>query len=62
MPGCGDGRDLVLICRSGTRSQQVAHLLAAHDVRAVDVTGGMRAWVAEGLPFRDAHGAAGTVI
>ncbi|MFD0034358.1 rhodanese-like domain-containing protein [Streptomyces sp. NPDC127172] len=63
LPGHGDGRDLVLICRSGNRSQQAAHLLAVeHGVEAVDVMGGMRDWVAEGLPVRDAHGAAGIVI
>ncbi|KOU70341.1 rhodanese-like domain-containing protein [Streptomyces diastaticus] len=62
LPGREDGRDLVLICRSGHRSQQAARLLADRGVTAVDVTGGMRAWAAEGLPVHDAHGAAGTVI
>ncbi|CAM5352267.1 rhodanese-like domain-containing protein [Streptomyces glaucescens] len=62
LPGHEDGRDLVLIRRSGHRSQQVAHLLVERGVTAVDVTGGMRALAAEGLPVRDAHGAAGTVI
>ncbi|MEU0047704.1 rhodanese-like domain-containing protein [Streptomyces werraensis] len=62
LPGPVAGRGLVLICRSGTRSQQAAHLLAERGVAAVDVTGGMCAWVAEGLPVQDAHGAAGTVI
>lgn len=62
LPGCGDGSDLVLICRSGNRSQQAARLLAERGVTTVDVTGGMRAWADLGLPVRDAHGAAGTVI
>ncbi|MEU3550869.1 rhodanese-like domain-containing protein [Streptomyces longwoodensis] len=62
VPGFGDGPDLVLICRSGNRCQQAAHLLSARGVKAVDVTGGMRVWDAEGLPVRDAHRVAGTVI
>lgn len=62
LPGRGDNRDLVLICRSGHRSQQAARLLAAHGLPAVDVMGGMRAWAADGLPVQDIHGAAGTVI
>ncbi|MFC8760374.1 MULTISPECIES: rhodanese-like domain-containing protein [Streptomyces] len=51
-----------MICRSGNRSQQAAHLLAESGVAAVDVTGGMCAWADPGLPVKDAHGAAGTVI
>ncbi|MFF2964862.1 rhodanese-like domain-containing protein [Streptomyces sp. NPDC057963] len=62
LPGSEDGRDLVLICRFGNRSQQAARLLAERGVAAVDVTGGMIAWAAQGLPVQDVHGAAGTVI
>ncbi|MCX4657480.1 rhodanese-like domain-containing protein [Streptomyces microflavus] len=62
MPGREDGRDLVLICRSGHRSRQATCLLAGRGVTAVDVVGGMGAWAAEGLPVHDASGAAGTVI
>lgn len=47
---------------AGHRSQQAARRLAGRGVTAVDVTGGMRAWAAVGLPVQDAHGAAGTVI
>ncbi|MFC8515402.1 rhodanese-like domain-containing protein [Streptomyces sp. NPDC057257] len=53
---------LVLICRSGNRSRQAAELLAARGIAAVDVVGGMRGWVAEGLPVQDADGADGAVI
>ncbi|MFE7015945.1 rhodanese-like domain-containing protein [Streptomyces sp. NPDC057651] len=60
--GSQDRRSLVLICRSGNRSQQAARLLAARGVASVDVTGGMRAWAEQGLPVQDAHGQAGTVI
>lgn len=62
LPGPVDCRGLALICRSGNRSQQAAHLLAERGVAAVDVTGGMCAWADLGLPVQDAHGAAGTVI
>ncbi|MGW0783210.1 rhodanese-like domain-containing protein [Streptomyces sp. NPDC002913] len=56
--GCGP----VLICRSGRRSQDAAHLLARRGVASVDVIGGMDDWAAQGLPVTDAHGRAGTVI
>ncbi|MER5252413.1 MULTISPECIES: rhodanese-like domain-containing protein [unclassified Streptomyces] len=61
-PGPDDGRGLVLICRSGNRSQQAVRLLAERGVTAVDVIGGMVDWADQGLPVQDAHGAAGTVI
>ncbi|KUN88632.1 MBL fold metallo-hydrolase [Streptomyces griseoruber] len=59
--GLPDGRDPVLICRSGNRSRQAAELLAARGVSAPDVVGGMREWAALGLPVESARGAAGTV-
>jgi hydroxyacylglutathione hydrolase len=57
-----DGRRLILVCRSGNRSQQAVALLAERGVTAVDVVGGMRGWAAQGLPVEDASGAAGVVI
>ncbi|MGW4233660.1 rhodanese-like domain-containing protein [Streptomyces sp. NPDC004980] len=62
VPGIGDGRNLVLLCRSGRRSQQAVQLLAEGGTEAVDVAGGMCAWADLGLPVQDAHGAAGIVI
>ncbi|MFB7936064.1 rhodanese-like domain-containing protein [Streptomyces sp. NPDC056049] len=62
VPGSKDGRTLVLICRSGNRSRHAARILAERGVEAVDVTGGMYDWAAQGLPVQDASGAAGTVI
>ncbi|MFH8516149.1 rhodanese-like domain-containing protein [Streptomyces gelaticus] len=53
---------LVLICRSGRRSQGAARLLRARGADAVDVTGGMQAWVRQGLPVQGTAGGAGTVI
>ncbi|MER5603955.1 rhodanese-like domain-containing protein [Streptomyces sp. NPDC002265] len=62
VPGSQDGRSLVLICRSGNRSQHAARLLDDRGVESVDVTGGMRDWAGQGLPVQDAHGQAGSVI
>ncbi|MEU1513460.1 rhodanese-like domain-containing protein [Streptomyces sp. NPDC005811] len=59
--GLPEGRDPVLICRSGSRSRRAAELLAARGVSAPDVAGGMREWAALGLPVEGARGAAGTV-
>ncbi|MET8127814.1 rhodanese-like domain-containing protein [Streptomyces sp. NPDC005065] len=62
VPGSPNGRSLMLICRSGNRSQDAVRLLADRGVEAVDVTGGMRDWAEQGLPVQDAHGQAGTLI
>ncbi|MGW9135381.1 rhodanese-like domain-containing protein [Streptomyces sp. NPDC055681] len=62
VPASPNGRSLVLICRSGNRSQDAVRLLADRGVEAVDVTGGMRDWAEQGLPVQDAHGQAGTLI
>ncbi|MEU1087483.1 rhodanese-like domain-containing protein [Streptomyces sp. NPDC005576] len=62
VPGVPAGSRLVLICRSGQRSQHAARLLCDRGLDAVDVTGGLKAWVRQGLPIQDTAGAAGTVI
>nr|WP_234360009.1 rhodanese-like domain-containing protein [Streptomyces sp. DSM 15324] len=59
--GLPDGRDPVLVCRSGNRSRQAAELLATRGVSVPDMVGGMREWAAQGLPVESARGAAGTV-
>ncbi|MER6468092.1 rhodanese-like domain-containing protein [Streptomyces collinus] len=61
LPAAAHARRLVVICRSGHRSQRAATLLAARGADAVDVIGGMRAWAAAGLPVVDARGGNGTV-
>lgn len=61
LPASAAGRSVVVICRSGHRSRQAARILAGRGTEAVDVTGGMTAWAAEGLPVLNRHGAAGTV-
>ncbi|MGN5381707.1 rhodanese-like domain-containing protein [Streptomyces lasalocidi] len=55
------GRCLIVICRSGTRSRQAVELLGAHGVWAVDVIGGMRDWAEAGFAVVDARGLRGTV-
>lgn len=56
-------RDLpiVAICRSGNRSGKAADTLAAAGHQVHNVTGGMRAWAAEGHPVRTDDGTPGTV-
>ncbi|MGY6022634.1 rhodanese-like domain-containing protein [Streptomyces spinosirectus] len=61
LPARAQARPLVVICRSGNRSQQAAELLVARGAQAVDVIGGMRDWAGEGLPVVDARGRNGTV-
>ncbi|WP_326696596.1 rhodanese-like domain-containing protein [Streptomyces sp. NBC_01754] len=56
LPAEAQGRLLVVICRSGHRSQQAAKLLAERGARAVDVEGGMNAWAAAGHPVVDDRG------
>lgn len=43
-------RDVLVICHSGTRSEQARRKLQAHGVEAVNVVGGMVAWEKAGLP------------
>ncbi|MGW1616492.1 rhodanese-like domain-containing protein [Streptomyces sp. NPDC002285] len=59
LPAEAAGRPLVVICRSGHRSQQAARLLIQRGEQAVDVRGGMNAWAAAGLPVRDERGHSG---
>ncbi|MFJ5880137.1 rhodanese-like domain-containing protein [Kitasatospora cineracea] len=44
------GRLVLAVCRSGNRSQAATELLNAHGVPTVNVVGGMRAWLRDGLP------------
>jgi rhodanese-related sulfurtransferase len=41
---------IVVICRSGARSARAAEALVGAGYEAVNLSGGMKAWVAEGLP------------
>jgi rhodanese-related sulfurtransferase len=44
-------REILLICHSGRRSAQAAHLLLKAGHSAVNVAGGMQAWTQAGLPL-----------
>jgi rhodanese-related sulfurtransferase len=55
-------RDIVVVCRSGGRSQRVAQFLQANGLRALNLDGGMRAWVASGLDVVTDNGDQGTII
>ncbi|WP_371100605.1 rhodanese-like domain-containing protein [Streptomyces sp. PU_AKi4] len=61
LPAEAQGRRLVVICRSGHRSQQAAELLAGRGAQAVDVEGGMNAWAAAGHPVVDERGNSGKI-
>ncbi|MER6114764.1 rhodanese-like domain-containing protein [Streptomyces sp. NPDC001743] len=60
VPVSARGRTLVVICRSGHRSQQAAKLLVERGVDAVDVKGGMNAWAAAGYPVVSERGNSGS--
>jgi rhodanese-related sulfurtransferase len=53
---------IVCICRSGNRSGQVTAWLVQQGFDAVNMTGGMRAWAADELPYVNFNGNPGTVI
>lgn len=55
-------RRVVVICRSGARSDRAAQFLAGQGVDAVNVSGGMRAWAAGGHDVVASDGLPGTVI
>ena len=44
-------RVILVVCRSGRRSVSAATLLTGRGLRAVNVSGGMIAWEASGLPI-----------
>jgi rhodanese-related sulfurtransferase len=44
-------RQVVVVCRSGGRSLRAAGFLAQSGVDAVNLSGGMHAWKAAGLPM-----------
>ncbi|MBT3155434.1 rhodanese-like domain-containing protein [Streptomyces sp. CHD11] len=61
LPAEAQGRPLVVICRSGHRSQQAAKLLTERGAQVVDVEGGMNAWAAAGHPVLDERGNHGRI-
>ena len=53
---------LMVVCRSGGRSQRAVGALLKAGYQAVNVAGGMSAWEASGLPLVRSDGQPGTVI
>ncbi|WP_077488256.1 rhodanese-like domain-containing protein [Sinomonas mesophila] len=54
--------DLFVICRTGGRSARVAHWLVAHGYSAMNVAGGMDAWLTAGRPIVSENGQTPAVI
>ena len=52
---------IVVICRSGARSARATEALVGAGYNAVNLAGGMKAWVADGLPCVTDPGDPGTV-
>jgi rhodanese-related sulfurtransferase len=52
------GPELVVVCRSGSRSARVVAWLAQNGVDAVNLDGGMRAWTSAGRPMVSETGGA----
>lgn len=54
--------DIVVVCRSGSRSDAVATALDRAGYRAVNLLGGVAEWQAAGHELVDAEGAPGRVV
>jgi rhodanese-related sulfurtransferase len=54
-------REIVVICKTGGRSAQVAKALLAAGYAAVNVAGGSEAWQSAGMPIVTDDGQPGTV-
>lgn len=55
-------RPIVTVCRSGRRSAIAAKLLTRHGYQATNLTGGMNAWAAAGMPVVTNGGKPGQII
>ncbi len=55
-------RTIVCVCRSGSRSAKAAAELVQMGFKAVNMTGGMKAWAQQGLPVVRDDGSPGEVI
>ncbi|SDK20547.1 Rhodanese-related sulfurtransferase [Actinopolyspora mzabensis] len=47
---------VVTVCRSGSRSGEMAEFLGGHGYRADNLDGGIQAWAEQGLPVRTPDG------
>ena len=59
--GMSTDRPVVVVCRSGQRSELAALMLSARGFQAHNMVGGMEAWAALGLPFAAGDGGPGIV-
>jgi|SRR5664279_4550654 len=55
------GREIITVCRSGNRSARAARILAAAGHTVLNLSGGMRAWSAAGLPVVAKGGRPGSI-
>ena len=55
------GREIITVCRSGNRSARAAGILTADGLTVLNLSGGMRAWSAAGLPVVAKGGRPGSV-
>ena len=55
------GREIITVCRSGNRSARAAGILAADGRTVLNLSGGMRAWSAAGLPVVANGGRPGSI-
>ena len=55
------GREVLAVCRSGSRSAKAAETLAQAGIGVRNVAGGMTAWAAAGLPVMRDDGTPGAV-
>jgi rhodanese-related sulfurtransferase len=60
-PDLDRGRPVVVVCRSGNRSELAALMLQARGFDAHNLLGGMEAWARQGLPFSTPAGQPGRV-
>jgi rhodanese-related sulfurtransferase len=59
--GLDPGKPVIVVCRSGNRSELAALMLQARGYQAENMEGGMEAWAAAGLPFLASDGSPGRV-
>lgn len=56
-----EDRTLVVVCRSGNRSARATTMLTKAGFNTLNLTGGMTAWRAAGLPMVNSRGKKGSV-
>ena len=62
LDGLPAGRPVLVVCHLGVRSAAVVEALRRAGVEAVNVSGGMAAWAAAGLPVVTDAGASGAIV